>query len=144
MINAPPCKLLVLLLLRPLQQGTSTSLLTLAAVGFLHHLLTAQVDYNICFAKTARRLSHPWLLVETCSEGRSALASEAATGLKRCLVDFDLDLRTIVAAKAGPARLQSLRSPVWVVLAVQHTGTYFVRQHLRARCVCILPKCCNL
>ena len=110
MINAPPCKLLVLLLLRPLQQGTSTSLLTLAAVGFLHHLLTAQVDYNICFAKTARRLSHPWLLVETCSEGRSALASEAATGLKRCLVDFDLDLRTIVAAKAGPARLQSLRS----------------------------------
>ena len=111
MMNAPPCKLLVLLLLRPLQHGTSISLLITAAIGFLHHLLTAQVDCIICYAKTARRLSHPWLLVETCSEGKSALASEAATGLKRCLVDFDLDLCTIVAANAGPVRLQSLSSP---------------------------------
>ncbi len=144
MINAPPCKLLVLLLLRPLHHGTFKSLIIMAAIGFLHYLLTAQVDSNICYAKTARRLSHPWLLVETCSEGRSALASEADTGLKRCLVVFDLGLRTIVAANAGPARLQSLRSPVWVVLAGQHTGTYFVRQHLRARCGYILPKCCSL
>ncbi len=81
----------------------------MAAIGFLHALLTAQINCSICFAKTASRLSHPWLLVDTCSEGRSALASEAATGLKRCLVDFDLELCTIVAAKAGPARSQSLR-----------------------------------
>ena len=144
MINAPPCKLLVLLFLRPLHHGTFKSLLIMAAIGFLHYLLTAQVDSNICYAKTTRRLSHPWLLVETCSEGRSALASEADTGLKRCLVVFDLGLRTIVAANAGPARLQSLRSPVWVVLPGQHIGTYFVRQHLRARCGYILPKCCSL
>lgn len=119
MINAPPCKLLVLLLLRPLQHGTSTFSLIMAAIGLLHHLLTAQVDRNVCFAKTARRLSHPWLLVETCSGGRSALASEAASGPKSCLVDFDLELRTIVAAKAGPAKLQSLKPQVWVKPAVQ-------------------------
>lgn len=46
--------------------------------------------------------------METCSEGRSALASEAA-GLKLCLLVLDLGVRTTVATDNGPAIMQLVR-----------------------------------